>query len=177
MSDMAIGAPVFHGGRVPRWVLVLLVLSLALNLLVLGSVGALMWRVRAASALGGAVAPNLLGYASTLPTERRKELWELSAQERQQVRPYRREVRAARQQTVDALVAERFDRQQFIAAQTRQADAETRAREVVRNLYVTIAEGLTREERQGYAHWRENRRPAVYNMLDEDQKSEERGKR
>jgi uncharacterized membrane protein len=172
MSGMTLGASTMDGGRAPRWMLVLLVASLALNLLVLGLVGALMWRIRIPPPWAHAVAPNLLGYASTLPADRRKELWELSAQERKQVRPFRREVRAARQETIKTLVAEPFDRQQFLDAQVRQADIENRAREAVRSLYVKIAEGLTPEERRGFPQWRIHRRPAVYNLLDEDHKSE-----
>jgi uncharacterized membrane protein len=177
MSDMALGASDMDSARAPRWMVVLLVSSLALNLLVLGLVGTLMWRVRIPPPWEHAVARNLLGYASTLPAERRKELWELSAKERQHVRPFRREVRAARDETAKALSAEPFDRQQFLAAQARQADAEQRARDAVRSLYVTIAEAMTAEERRGFQHWRANRRPAVYNVLDEEQKPEEEGKR
>jgi uncharacterized membrane protein len=178
MSEMAMGAPTLGGRRAPRWMLVLLILSLALNLLVIGSVGAAMWRFRTPPPWAHAVTPNLLGYASTLPPERRKELWERSARERQQIRPFRREVRAARQETVRALVAEPFDRRQFMAAQARQSDAENRAREAVQNLYVTIAEGLTPEERRGFSHWRERRRPPGSNLLDEpDQSAEEPDKR
>ena len=175
MSGMTLGASV-EGGRTPRWMLVLLVSSLALNLLVLGLVGALMWRIRIPPPWAHTVAPNLLGYASTLSADRRKDLWELSAQERKQVRPFRREVRAARQETIKTLVAEPFDRQQFLDAQVRQAEVESRAREAVRNLYVRIAEGLTPEERRGFSQWRASRRPAVYNLLDEDHKAEGQGK-
>jgi uncharacterized membrane protein len=125
-----------------------------------------------------AVAPNLLGYASTLPAERRKELWEQSAKELQHIRPYRRDVRNARQETIKALTAEPFDRQQFVAAQARQLEAENRAREAVQGLYVTIAESLTAEERRGFPTWRAHRRPGVYNLLDEpEQKREEQSKR
>jgi uncharacterized membrane protein len=177
MSDMALGASDMDSVRAPRWMVVLLVSSLALNLLVLGLVGTLMWRVRVPPPWEHVVARNLLGYASTLPAERRKELWDLSAKERQHVRPFRREVRAARDETAKALSAEPFDRQQFLAAQARQADAEQRAREAVRSLYVTIAEAMTAEERRGFQHWRANRRPAVHNVLDEEQKPGEESKR
>ncbi len=178
MSDMALGAPVLNGGRAPRWMLVLLVSSLALNLLVLGLVGSLIWRMRVPPPWAHAVAPNLLGYASTLPADRRKELWERSDKELRHIRPFRRDVRNARQETVKALAAEPFDRQQFVAAQGRQMEAENRAREAVQSLYVTIAESLTAEERRGFQRWREHRRPAVYNLLDEpDKKPEEQSKR
>ncbi len=173
MSEMAMGAPALGPNRAPRWMLALLILSLALNLLVIGSVGAALWRLRTPPPWAHAITPNLLGYTSTLPSDRRKALWERSAQERQQIRPFRREVRAARQETIKALGAEPFDRQRFIDAQARQAEAENRARGAVQSLYVTIAEGLTLEERRGFSRWREERRPPGYNLLDEpDQQAE-----
>jgi uncharacterized membrane protein len=177
MSDMALGAPMLDDRRAPRGMLILLVASLALNLLFVGSLGAMMWRSRTPTWHHN-VAPNLLGYATTLPTERRKELWERSAEDLQHIRPFRREVRAARQETIKALAAEPFDRQQFIDAQARQTEAENRARDAVKRLYLTIAEGMTPAERRGFSHWRERTRPSNYNPLDEhDQRSEEQSKR
>ena len=170
MSDMALGASTMDSVRTPRWMLVLLVSSLALNLLVLGMVGTLMWRTRIPPPWAHTVTPNLLGYASTLPPERRQELWELSAKERQHVRPFRREVRAARDETVKALSAESFDRQRFLAAHARQMEVETRAREAVRDLYATIAQALTPEERHGFEQWRAERKRIRRNLLDEDPK-------
>ena len=171
MSDMALGAPMLDHGRAPRGMLMLLVGSLALNLLFVGSLGAMLWRSRA-PAWHHNVAPNLLGYASTLPTERRKELWERSAQDLQHIRPFRRDVRTARQETMKALAAEPFDRQRFLDAQAKQTETENRAREAVKGLYLTIAEGMTPAERSGFSHWRERTRPSNYNPLDEpDQKA------
>jgi uncharacterized membrane protein len=176
MSDMALGTSTMHGSRTPRWMVVLLVASLALNLLVIGMVGTLMWRTRIPPPWARTVTPNLLGYASTLPAERRQELWELTAKEREHVRPFRREVRAARDETVRALSAESFDRQRFLAAHARQMEVETRAREAVRDLYMTIAATLTPEERQGFQHWRTERRRSRHNMLDEDPKGDDASK-
>ena len=39
-----------------------------------------------------------------------KQLWELTGEERSHIRPFRREVRAAREETIKALIAEPFDR-------------------------------------------------------------------
>lgn len=164
---MTVAATSAPGRRMPRWVLVALVTSLALNLLIVGSVAGAVWRFRKPPVWAGAVTPNLLGYASTLPPQRRKELWDATAEERRRVRPYRREVRAARDETVKALVAEPFERQRFLAAQVRQAEVEGSAREAVRNLYVKIAEKLTPEERRAFPRWREHRRPPGHNLLDE----------
>ena len=94
----------------PRWMLVALFVSLALNLIVVGSVAGAMWRFRAPPVWATAVTPNLLGYASTLPPERRKHIWDQTVEERRHIRPFRRDVRAAREETIKALVSEPFDR-------------------------------------------------------------------
>ncbi len=147
--------------------LVALFVSLALNLLVVGSVAGAVWRYRAPPPMPGVVIPNLLGYASTLPAERRKQLEQQTREERNHVRPFRREVRAAREETIKALVAEPFDRDRFLAAQARQAEAENRARTAVQDLYVKIADSLTPEERHAFPLWRDHRRAPVRNLLDE----------
>jgi uncharacterized membrane protein len=165
MSDvaMSVGQAV---RRAPRWMLLLLIGSLAVNFLIIGLTAGAMWRFRGPPPLAG-VTPNLLGYASTLPSDRRKALWDLTEDERQSLRPFRREVRAAREETIQALVSEPFDRQRFMAAQGRQGDAEHRAREAVQSLFAKIASGLTPEERNAFPRWREHRRPPGQNLLDE----------
>jgi uncharacterized membrane protein len=153
--------------RTPRWLLVALLASLALNLIVVGSVAGAMWRFRKAPPWASAVTPNLLGYASALPAERRKRLWEDTTEERRHIRPFRREVRTAREETIKALLAEPFEKQRFVAAQARQAEAENRARQAVQDLYVKIADSLTPEERHAFPNWRERRRHPGHNLLDE----------
>jgi uncharacterized membrane protein len=153
--------------RAPRWVLGLLFVSLALNLVVIGSVAGAVWRFRAPPPWSGAVVPNLIGYASSLPAERRKQLWQAIAEERRSARPFRREVRAAREETIKALTAEPYERQRFLAAQARQAETENRARAAVQELYIKIADGLTPEERRAFPRWREHRRHPGRNPLDE----------
>lgn len=154
-------------GRTPRSLTMLLIASLALNCLFLGMAAAAMWRLRGPGPTHAYIVPNLLGYASTLPSERRKQLWDLSEQERQILRPFRREVRMAREEVVRALAAEPFNREEFMAAQARQGEAENRARAAVDNLYAKIASGLTLEERRNFQGWRHHRRPPGQNLLDE----------
>ena len=153
--------------RAPRWMLVVLIVSLALNLVVVGSVAGAIWRLRETPPWAGVVTPNLLGYASTLPPERRKVLWEHTAEERRHLRPFRRAVRAAREETIKVLATEPFDRERFQAAQARQAEAENEARAAVQDLFVKIADNLTPEERLAFPRWREHRRPPGTNLLDE----------
>jgi uncharacterized membrane protein len=160
--------------RAPRWMLAALLVSLALNLIIVGSVAGAVWRFRTPPTWASAVTPNLLGYASTLPNERRKQLWDQTAEERGHIRPFRREVRAARGETIKALIAEPFDKQHFITAQARQAEAENRARQAVQDLYIKIADSLTPEERRAFPRWREHRRHPTHNLLDEpDQQARE----
>lgn len=111
--------------RAPRWLLVVLFASLALNLVIVGSVAGAMWRFRKPPPWASAITPNLLGYASTLSSERRKQLWEQTAEERLHIRPFRREVRAARDETVKVLATEPFDKQQFQDAQVWQLRPRT----------------------------------------------------
>jgi uncharacterized membrane protein len=175
MTDAGTPRPV---RRAPRWLLVALVVSLALNLVIVGSVAGAMWRFRKPPQWASAVTPNLLGYASTLPAQRRKQLWDTTLEERRHIRPFRREARTAREETIKALIAEPFEKQRFLAAQARQAEAENRARQAVQDLYVKIADGLTPEERRAFPRWREDRRHPGHNLLDEpDQQAGEPQKR
>jgi uncharacterized membrane protein len=153
--------------RAPRWMLVALFVSLGLNLIVVGSVAGAVWRFRSPPQWASAVTPNLLGYAGMLPQQRRKQLWDATVEERRHIRPFRREVRVAREETIKALVAEPFEKQRFLAAQSRQAEAENRARQAVQDLYVKIADGLTPDERRAFPRWREHRRHPAHNLLDE----------
>jgi uncharacterized membrane protein len=157
--------------RTPRWMLAALFVSLALNLLVVGSLAGAVWRHRGPPPMASVVIPNLYGYASTLVLERRKQLEQLTRDERNHIRPFRREVRAAREEAIKALVAQPFDRDRFVAAQARQAEAENRARSAVQDLYVKIADSLTPDERRAFPLWREHRRAPVRNFLDEPDQS------
>jgi uncharacterized membrane protein len=152
--------------RTPRWVLGLLFLSLALNLVIVGSVLGAVWRFKGPPPWANVV-PNLLGYASTFQAERRKQIWEQTVEERRHMRPFRREVRTAREETIKALLAEPFEKQRFLDAQARQAEAENHARAAAQDLFAKVAESLTPEERRAFALWRDHRRPPGQNLLDE----------
>jgi uncharacterized membrane protein len=153
--------------RAPRWMVGVLTASLALNLVVIGLVAGAIWRPKEPPPTAGVVIPNLLGYASMLPSDRRKVMWEQTAEERRHLRPFRRAVRAARDETTKVLATEPFDRERYQAAQARQAEAENNARAAVQDLFVKIADNLTPEERLAFPRWREHRRPPGTNLLDE----------
>jgi uncharacterized membrane protein len=150
---------------------VALLASLAVNLAIIGATATALWRHRQQLQTAGAphLLPNILSYASTLSPERRKELWTRTEEERRLVRPLRRELREAREESLKMLVAEPFDNQRYQEAQARLLTADQKAREAVYKLYGEIAAGLTSDERHGFLRWREKRRP-MQNLLDEPDK-------
>jgi uncharacterized membrane protein len=147
--------------RSPRWLMPVLVASLALNLIVIGATGSLIWRsysITADAPLGRRVIPSVLGYAVTLPPERVKQLELLTKEEWQKVRPLRRALVAARDEAYKALTAEPFDQGRFLAAQARMIEADGRSREAAFKLHTAISIHLTPEERRRFLQWREQQR-------------------
>lgn len=155
----------------PRWMVIALFASLALNLVIAGATVGFVWRHSGAAsdAQVAHLPPSLLSYASTLPAARRNELSSRTEEQRQNVRPLRRQLRQAREEAVTVLSAEPFDRARFQSAQSALLVADQRAREAVHQLYAEIAANMTAEERRGFAAWRQNRRK-MRNLLDEPDK-------
>ena len=158
MTAIATG---LNGGRSPRWLMPLLFGSLALNLVVIGAAGSLLWRGqldRHEASLGRRVVPNVVGYAVTLPPERVQELKRATKDEWQKVLPLRRTLVEARNDAATALAAEPFDRQRFLAAQARMVEADRSSREAVFMLHTALSVNLTSDERRDFLRWREQQR-------------------
>jgi uncharacterized membrane protein len=162
----------------PRWLVMALFASLAANLVVIGAAAGFVWRHHAILQAAGAqmLSPSLLSYASTLPPERHKELSARTEEQRQIVRPLRRQLREMREEAVNALAAESFDRERYQAVQARLLEADQKARVAVHQLYAEIAANMTPEERRGFAQWRQNRRK-MRNLLDEPEQQAEGSQR
>jgi uncharacterized membrane protein len=157
---IAIGSDI-NGGRMLRWLMPLLFGSLALNLVVIGAAGSLLWRGQLdghEAPLGRRVAANVIGYAVTLPPERYQELKRLTRDEWQRVQPLRRALNEARDEVAGILATEPFDRARFLSAQARLLDVDRRSREAVLALQSALSIGLTPEERRGFQRWREQHR-------------------
>lgn len=153
-----------------RWLALALFASVALNLVLIGATGGFLWRNRfELTEKKQHLVPNLLTYTGTLPEDRRKELWQETAEERRTMQPLRSDLRAARDEALKILTAEKYDSQAYSAAQARLLVADAKAREAVYKLYGAIAANLTPEEKRGFIEWREKLRPRR-NLLDEPQK-------
>jgi uncharacterized membrane protein len=143
----------------PRWLKIALVVSLAVNLLILGTVGGSLWASRhAPAATGRGSGPHLLGFTRTLDGERRFQIWKVTRNELRALRPLRRDVRRARSEARAALVAQPFDEDKFAAAQARVLEAEIGARREAQKLFISIAAVLTPQERAAFTKWQPLRR-------------------
>lgn len=148
--------------RAPRWLWVLLVLSLALNLFVVGVAARNIWPLRYGSAGGGpGLAGNMLAYINTLPEARRTAVRAIATKDRPfaVLRPLRQDVRAARRAAAEIFKAEPFRREEFLAAEARVAAAELKMRQTIAALSADIAEQMTADERNGFLRWRGLNRP------------------
>ncbi|MGE0699147.1 MAG: periplasmic heavy metal sensor [Hyphomicrobiaceae bacterium] len=140
--------------RWPRWKGVLLVASLAVNLLVAGLVATAAIRHGLRPPFSASQA-TVLNFARTLPPERRREIWQSTREQRRALRPFWIELRRARADARAALTAEPFDPTRYKAAHTRLLEAEIAVRRGANGLFETVATRLTVTERRAFAEWQE----------------------
>jgi uncharacterized membrane protein len=149
--------------RLPRWLWVVLIASLAVNLFVVGVVARVILPARYAAANGGAggLYGNLQAFAKELPQERRAQVRQSMPRDRpqQQFKPLREETRAARREAGRIFRAEPFNKDEFLAAEARVQAAETKLRQTMTRFAAELASRMTAEERSGFLKWRELRRP------------------
>lgn len=144
-----------------RW---LLIVSLALNLLLVGALlgGMLLDRGRRHGGGPEGVRGGLTAFVSTLPADRREALWEATRKQWGELRQMRKEARKARQAVDEALAAEPFDKAKLIAAQAQVAESEARIHGPTRALFADIAASMTAAERRAFLKAKEHthrRRP------------------
>jgi Heavy-metal resistance len=148
--------------RAPRWVVATFVGSLALNLAVIGAIASSLWRegIEPSEApAAGRVSRTVVGYASTLPAERGRELKRLAEEQWREAELVRRALQKARTETVKALTAAPFDKQRYLEAQSYLLAVDLRYRQATTNLNNAIGLNLTPDERRGFLGWREQQKP------------------
>jgi uncharacterized membrane protein len=147
--------------RRSRLLLGALIVSLALNLLVLGALASAAWRFRSPAFANAQFGPaNIMSFLSDLPADRRAALWTETTEPRRTLGPMRRAVRSARHDLVTVLKTEPFDQSRFLEAQSRLIEAERQQRLTAAALYAQVAGKLTPTERRTFIKWREKRLPA-----------------
>lgn len=137
--------------RVPLWVKVLLGLSLALNLAVVGLVAGTIMRIGGAP--GGPGAANYaIPYVLALPREDRREVWKTVRDETRAGRlPSRKDRRARYVEMIAVLSAEEWQPEAARAIMTQQGDETSAVQAAAQNAWIDQISEYTQAERQAYA--------------------------
>jgi uncharacterized membrane protein len=133
-----------------------LIASLALNLLVAGSVAGMMFGFFKHRPHFGAMRGEdfgLMGLTRHLPEERRKEVRKQLREDRERLRPLFDDVRTARRDAADKLAAEPFDKAALEAALQAAGDKEILLRQTAVSAFLGHAERLSASERSMLADW------------------------
>jgi len=153
------------------WLLPLLLVSLAFNLLVVGAVGAMVarhyldrkvwgvhdgrmdarWKRRAALGRPGRMLRASRRLLRELPAERRKELSELVRRHRRAIREAYAKVGEARARLAAVIAGDPFDGNAYAEAMKALREADAAARMKVLDLADAFLRALTPEERRRYA--------------------------
>lgn len=141
--------------RGPRWMRIVLVVSLALNLIVIGMAVATALHFRKHH---GRPMARFDQYIQALPSKRRDTLRELLDQRRATIRPLRRQARAARSKARQAFAAEPFDRDRLFQTYRAASEARIALTKARGDWYAKFAAELSVDERRDYLKWRRRHR-------------------
>lgn len=143
----------------PRWLWIVLVSSVALNLLVLGAMASAWLRpVEEGWPTRGGLSRNIVSFVRSLPPERQQALREPIENAREKLRPLRRAVYRQRLLVSRLVVADPFDKAQFDAETSKLMQAETELRNAAQLPLSGVLATLTAEERKQLAAWDRHRR-------------------
>lgn len=143
-----------------RWIFPALIASLALNLLVAGSMGAAFWQHshgKPGSWRGDEV--GLMRFVGKLPKDRQQMLRDDIKLARETLKPMREAARVAWEDANTALAAEPFNKDGAAAAFQRMTDAEATWKTAIGAILIDTAAKLTPDERKMLTEWRNKRRP------------------
>lgn len=156
MTPSGGGAPESQAPAGPgrNWTRLLLIFSVALNLLFVGALGAHLLR----SDTGRRDSGWSMGrdFVRGLPRERRQTILEAFGDHREEFRDRRRAIGEARRQVSQALRS--GERSDIVAAFSRLADKEAEATREFREIIAEISASLTVEERERFARQIERHR-------------------
>ena len=152
------------GAPAGRWRLIILA-SLALNLLFAGAAAGSLWHSKRHYSHGSLRGAELAidKFLRTVPKERAKELRKLlKATAQPRVEPLVAGIRQARRDAAAALSAQTFDREQLTAAFGRIDQAEATAKSAARGAILSLAANMTAAERSAMAAQWKARRPHMF---------------
>ncbi len=141
-----------------RWLNILLIASLALNLLFIGGLAKAAWHHRH----GGFSSPGLMGFVRDLPPDRRQLLGGDIEAAREAARPMRQTVRDLWSEANKILLEEPFDKAKYKSAMDRVTEAEGQMRATLTGALAETASKLTPDERRALQVWREKRKSHIF---------------
>lgn len=143
--------------KMPKWAWVLAVISLAVNLVVVGAAAGSLWAHRNGYWDGPRFMHRDHAFFQKLPEGRRDELRKLIGGMKKERRPLWKMVREARGVAADAMKAEPFDENALREALKNLSDAEINARKAGEESIVNLVKSLSAEEREWFAEKFKNR--------------------
>jgi uncharacterized membrane protein len=156
---MTNGGPPTMQRRAPRWMWITMILSLAVNLLIVGAVLGALWNFRYVRAFAEGGAPAQFGaFVAGLPSEKRSKVDALMREQRAILKPLRHEMREARKATIAAVTAEPFDKEQLRRLNAAYQQSRYRLRAKRAEIFPEILGLLSAEERKELLEWRRQRR-------------------
>lgn len=145
--------------QAPRWMWILLIVSLAINLLVAGGAVGAFWHLRHERGLGfGGPSHGFSRFLDGLPAEKRQKIEALLDKQRAEMVPLRAAARTARHALLEAFKAEPFDKEKFRQLGKTYRAARRRLSDVRLNDYPDILALLEPAERKAFLRWQKWRR-------------------
>jgi uncharacterized membrane protein len=137
----------------------ILIASLAVNLLVVGAVAGSMIFGRHGPRHGGSPGDDygLMGFTRVLSSDRRGPIRKAIKEQRETFKPLREAVDEARRQAADVLVVEPFSRDRLREAFDKINDADMKLKSAGQAMLLGTAETLTPDERRALKEWWEKR--------------------
>jgi uncharacterized membrane protein len=135
--------------RAPRWLWVVLILSLALNLLVIGIVAGSWWRHGGPRDHRDRIFTGAIErLMKDLPEAKRQHARDLLERHRQAVSPIRGELREARKNAKEAVLTEPYDEAKVKAALARFREIRLSQHQSMHDMMLGLLKDLTLKERK-----------------------------
>jgi uncharacterized membrane protein len=156
---MTDGGPPTMQRRAPRWMWITMILSLAVNLLIVGAVLGALWNFRYVRGFAEGGAPPQFGaFVAGLPSEKRSKVDALMREQHAVLEPLRRDMREARKAAIAAVKAEPFDKEQLRKLSAIYQQTRYRLRAKRAEIFPDILGLLSAAERKELLEWRRQRR-------------------
>ncbi len=141
------------GASAARWLKPALLVSVALNLLIIGVIAGFMIRHYKRSGGHSYRANTMLGFARALPAERRLALRPILDEIRRSLRPLRHQYKQTRRAVRQAVLAAPFESKVYETAVAKRLQALVELRKARNTLFVQLNEKLSAGERKDYVEW------------------------